>query len=52
MALNNDINTSVVEERVALPDDCHVRPHALDNLDDSVPLARWSRGSLRRILLT
>ena len=51
-ALYNDINTSVVEERVALPDDCHVRPHALDHLDDSVPLARWSRGFLRRILLT
>jgi uncharacterized protein len=46
MALYNDINTSVVEERVALPDDCHVRPQALDNLDDSAPLARWSRGFL------
>jgi len=46
MALYNDINASVVEERVALPDDCHVRPQALDNLDDSAPLARWSRGFL------
>ena len=46
MALHNDINASVVEERVALPDDCHVRPQALDNLNDSAPLARWSRGFL------
>ena len=52
MALYDDINTSVVEERVAVPDDCHVRPQALDNLDDLAPLARWSRGFLRRILLT
>lgn len=28
----------------------HIR--ALDNLDDSAPLARWSGGFLRRILLT
>lgn len=40
------------EERVAVPDDCHVRPQVLDNLDDSAPLAHWSRGFLRRILLT
>ena len=46
MALYNDINASVVEERVVLPDDCPVRPQALDNLDDSAPLARWSRGFL------
>jgi hypothetical protein len=46
MALDDDIHTSVVEERVALPDDCHVRPQALDSLDDSAP------GFLRRILLT
>jgi uncharacterized protein YecA (UPF0149 family) len=44
MALYNDINASVLEARVVLPEDCHVRPQALDNLDDSAPLARWSRG--------
>jgi uncharacterized protein len=46
MALYNDINAAVLEERVALPDDCHVRTRALDNLDNSAPLARWSRGFL------
>lgn len=46
MALYNDFNTSVVEERVVLPNDCQARPQALDNLDDSAPLSRWSRGFL------
>ena len=44
MALYNEINATVLEERVGLPADCHVRPRALDNLDDSAPLAHWSRG--------
>jgi len=46
LALYNDINASVLEERVVLPEDCPVCPQALDNLDDSAPLARWSRGFL------
>jgi uncharacterized protein len=29
-----------------LPDDCRSLPRALDNLDDSAPLAGWSRGFL------
>jgi len=29
-----------------LPGDCRILPQALDNLDDSAPLARWSRGFL------
>ena len=44
MALYNEINASVLEERVALPGDCRVRSPALENLDDSAPLAGWSRG--------
>jgi uncharacterized protein len=44
MALYNEINASVLEERAGLPDDCDVRPRALDNLDRSAPLAHWSRG--------
>jgi len=45
-ALYNDINASILEGRVALPGDCHPRPQPLDNLDESAPLARWSRGFL------
>jgi len=44
MRLYNTINAAVLEERAALPGDCRVRRHALDNLVDSAPLARWSRG--------
>lgn len=44
MALYNDINAAVLEERSALPLDCQVRPQALDNLEDTAPLALWSRG--------
>jgi len=44
MALYNEINTSVIEERVALPRDCMVRSPALANLDEAAPLAGWSRG--------
>jgi uncharacterized protein len=44
MALYNEINAAVLEERAVLPADCHLRPRALDNLDDSAPLAHWSRG--------
>ena len=44
MALYNEINTAVLEERVVLPADCHVRSPALDNLTETAPLAHWSRG--------
>jgi uncharacterized protein len=44
MALYNDINTTILEERVVLPADCHVRSRALDNLKETAPLAQWSRG--------
>ena len=40
MTLYNDINTAILEERVVLPGDCQLRPSALDNLEDSPPLAR------------
>lgn len=46
MRLYNDINADVLEERAALPPDCHTRPQALDNLEESAPLANWSRGFL------
>ena len=46
MRLYNDINAAILEERVALPGDCRLRPHGLDNLEDSAALARWSRGFL------
>jgi hypothetical protein len=46
MTLYNDINAAVLEERVVLPGDCRLRPQVLDNLEDSAPLARWSRGFL------
>ena len=46
MTLYNDINTAILEERVVLPGDCLLRPSVLDNLEDSAPLARWSRGFL------
>jgi uncharacterized protein len=44
MALYNEINMAVLEERVVLPADCHVRSRALDNLKETAPLAQWSRG--------
>jgi len=44
MRLYNKINAAVLEERATLPGDCRVRRVALDNLVDSAPLARWSRG--------
>ena len=31
---------------VRLSSDCQLRPRVLDNLEDSAPLARWSRGFL------
>ena len=46
MALYNDINAAILEERVVLPGDYQLRPKVLDNLEDSAPLARWSRGFL------
>ena len=46
MGLYNDINAAVLDERVVLPADCKVSPRAIDNLDDSSPLACWSRGFL------
>ena len=46
MALYNSLNVAILEDRVMLPGDCRVLPRALDNLDDSAPLARWSRGFL------
>ena len=46
MALYNEINVAVLEERVVLPGDCQLRPRVLDNLEESAPLAQWSRGFL------
>ena len=46
MALYNEINAAILEERVVLPSDCQLRPGVLDNLENSAPLARWSRGFL------
>ena len=46
MTLYNDINAAILEERVVLPGDCQPCPRVLDNLEDSAPLARWSRGFL------
>lgn len=47
MTLYNDVNASVVEDRVALPTDCAFRDGVLANLEDSAPIAQWSRGFLR-----
>ncbi len=44
MTLYNEINAAILEERVALPADCGVRSTVLDNLTETAPLARWSRG--------
>ncbi|PYR52318.1 MAG: hypothetical protein DMF89_03095 [Acidobacteria bacterium] len=46
MTLYHDINAAILEERVVLPGDCRLHPQVLDNLEDSAPLARWSRGFL------
>ena len=50
MTFYNDINAAVLAERVVLPDDCELRPCALDNLEESAPLARgvWPRPFIRR----
>ena len=47
MTLYNEVNASVVENRVALPTDCAFRDEVLANLEDSAPIAQWSRGFLR-----
>jgi uncharacterized protein len=44
MALYNDINAAVLEQRVTLPIDCDVHACAVDNLRDASPLAQWSSG--------
>ena len=44
MSLYNEMNMAVLEQRVALPADCHVRPRVLENLLETAPLAQWSRG--------
>jgi uncharacterized protein len=46
MTLYNDINAAVMEKRPSLPADCDVRVRALENLDDTAPLAQWARGFL------
>ena len=47
MTLYNEVNACVVEDRVALPTDCAFRSEVLANLEDSAPIAQWSRGFLR-----
>jgi uncharacterized protein len=46
MALYDEINAAVLEERVALPADCGLGSAVLDNLIETAPLAQWSRGFL------
>jgi uncharacterized protein len=47
MGLYNSINTAVADNDAALPADCpfHIDPVA--NLEESAPVAQWSRGFLR-----
>ncbi len=47
MELYNAINEMVSGEHAALPPDCVFRPETLANLDDTAPIAEWSRGFLR-----
>ena len=47
MTLYNEVNASVVEDRVALPTDCAFRDEVLANLEDGAPISQWSRGFLR-----
>jgi uncharacterized protein len=47
MALYNSINEAVGEDRAALPADCNFRAETLANLEDTSPVAEWSRGFLR-----
>ena len=47
MALYNEVNATVSEERAVLPADCCFRQNVLDNFEDSAPIAQWSRGFLR-----
>jgi len=42
MTLYNSVNAAA--SAGTLPADCPVRPRPLDNLDESAPLALWSRG--------
>src|SRR5882672_1328681 len=44
MALYNSINNEVCDNRVALPPDCNFRAETLENLEDTAPVAEWSRG--------
>lgn len=46
MSHYNDENATVLEGRVALPDDCTVFPDAMANFAEGAPLAAWSRGFL------
>jgi len=46
MTLYNEVNAAVVEEHVALLTDCAFRDEVLANLEDSAPVAQWSRGFL------
>jgi uncharacterized protein len=47
MVLYNAINEAVSERATALPVDCVFRSETLANLDDTAPVAEWSRGFLR-----
>jgi uncharacterized protein len=47
MELYNSVNAGVVEERAALPGDCRFRRDLLANLEETAPVAQWSRGFLR-----
>lgn len=46
MALYNSINEAVFAEKAALPTDCVFRRKIQANLDDTAPVAEWSRGFL------
>jgi uncharacterized protein len=45
-ALYNEVNAAILEKRAALPADCTVHADAVQNLEPSAPLSRWSRGFL------
>ena len=44
MALYNSVNVAVASDRATLPADCTFRSTVLAELDDSAPIAEWSRG--------